>query len=130
MGKYLLDTDTVIFTIKRKPIHVRRKFNAHTGEMCISTVTLSELMYGAENSFDPSKNLNAVEGFAYRVNVLDYDTYAARHFGQLKNELKGNLIGSYDLMIAAHARSKGLILVTNNIREFARVPGLRIENWI
>ena len=130
MNKFLLDTDTVIFTIKRKPIQIRRKFNIHAGEMCISTITFSELLYGAENSSDPRKNLSAVEGFASRVSVLDYDVYAARQFGQLKNELKGNLIGSYDLMIAAHARSKGLILITNNTQEFSPVPGLRIENWI
>ena len=129
MYKYMLDTDIIIYTIKKKPSHVRRMFNVHSGEMCISTVTLGELLFGAENSSDPKKNMDVVEGFVARVNVLDYDYDAARQFGQLKEELKRNPIGGYDLMIAAHARSTGLILVTNNVREFKRVPGLRIKNW-
>lgn len=130
MDKYMLDTDTVIYTMKRKPVSVKQRFNAHVGELCISTVTLSELYYGAENSSKPTQNLAAVESFAARVNVLDYGMSSARQFGQLKLELKGQLIGAYDLMIAAHARSIGLILVTNNKKEFGRVPGLRIESWV
>ena len=130
MDKYMLDTDTVIYTMKRKPLNVRKKFNVHQGEMCISAVTLSELFYGAENSSNPSQNLITVESFAARLNILNYGANAARQFGQLKHELRGQTIGAYDLMIAAHARSLGLIVVTNNTREFARVAGLRTENWV
>jgi tRNA(fMet)-specific endonuclease VapC len=130
MNQYMLDTDIVIYTMKRKPPGVKQMFNVHAGEVCISVVTLGELYFGAENSSSPQHNMHVVEGFAARMNVLDYGRGAARQFGQLKRELKGKLIGAYDLMIAAHARSLGLILVTNNVIEFERVPGLRIENWV
>jgi tRNA(fMet)-specific endonuclease VapC len=131
MLKYMLDTNICIFTIKNKPEQVRELFNLHQGQLCISSVTLMELIYGAEKSASPEKNLTVVEGFAARVAVLDYDALAAEHTGQLRAELAkaGKPIGPYDQMIAAHARSQGLIIVTNNVREFERVPGLRIEDW-
>lgn len=129
MIKFLLDTDISIYTIKRRPHEVRRRFNIHAGTMAISTVTLGELLFGAENSSDPKRNILDVEGFAGRLHILEYDAAAARQFGQLKHELQGQIIGAYDLMIAAHARSLGLVLVTNNLREFSRVPGLRVESW-
>ena len=130
MESFMLDTDISIFTIKRKPPQVRRMFNIHSGELCISSVTLAELYFGAENSSDPGKNLEVVEGFAARVEVLSFDHAAARQYGQLRNELRGNQIGPYDMMIAAHARSRGLVLVTNNVTEYKRVLGLRVENWV
>jgi tRNA(fMet)-specific endonuclease VapC len=130
MIKFLLDTDISIYTIKRKPLEVRRMFNIHSGEIGISTVTLGELLYGAANSKNQRTNLDIVEGFASRVEVINYSAAAAYQFGQLKQELKGQTIGPYDLMIAAHARSLGLILITNNTKEFDRVAGLRIENWV
>ena len=105
-------------------------FNIHSGEMSISAVTLGELLYGAENSKNPKENKMVVEGFAGRLEVLSYDASSAHQFAQLKHEMSHSLIGAYDLMIAAHARSFGLILVTNNIKEFERVPGLRVENWV
>ena len=129
MEAYMLDTDISIYTIKRKPPQVRRMFNIHSGELCISSVTLGELYFGAENSSDPGKNLKVVEGFAARVAVLSFDFAAARQYGQLRHELLGNPIGPYDMMIAAHARSRGLVLVTNNVAEYERVEGLRVENW-
>jgi tRNA(fMet)-specific endonuclease VapC len=91
-----------------------------------------ELIYGAEKSAAPEKNLNVVEGFSARLDVLDYDDEAAIHTGQLRAELArlGQPIGPYDQLIAGHARSQGLILVTNNLREFQRVPGLRVEDWV
>jgi len=91
-----------------------------------------ELIYGAEKSALPEKNLAVVEGFTARLDVLDYDALAAEHTGQLRAELAkaGTPIGPYDQMIAGHARSRGLIVVTNNVREFQRVPGLRIEDWV
>ncbi|MCW6023230.1 tRNA(fMet)-specific endonuclease VapC [Serratia marcescens] len=131
MLKYLLDTNTCIFTIKNKPAHVRERFGLNTSRMCISSVTLMELIYGAEKSQAPERNLAVLEGFIARLDVLNYDAPAAAHSGQIRAELsrQGLPIGPFDLMIAGHARSQGLIVVTNNTREFARVDGLRIEDW-
>lgn len=126
----MLDTDISIYTMKRKPLDVRRMFNIHSGEICISTVTLGELIYGAESSENSRANLKSIEGFAGRLEVLSYDEAAAHQFGQLRQELREQNIGPYDFMIAAHARSLGLTLVTNNKNEFERVDGLRIENWV
>lgn len=99
--------------------------------MCISTLTLAELFYGVEKSAHPARNLAEVEGFAARLEVLDFDGHAAAHTGQIRAELArtSTPIGPYDQMIAGHARSRGLIVVTNNRREFDRVPGLRVEDW-
>ena len=132
MLKYILDTNIVIYTIKNKPEKVREAFKEHYGQLCISTVTLMELIYGAEKSSNPSRNLADIEGLAARMDVMDYDSEAAAHTGQIRAELAqlGKPIGPYDQMIAGHARSMGLILVTNNEKEFKRVPGLRIENWV
>lgn len=131
MLKFMLDTNICIFTIKNRPEHVREAFNAHHGQLCISTVTLMELVFGAEKSSNPQRNLAVIEGFAARLEVLKYDWEAAANTGQLRAELAklGTPIGPYDQMIAGHARSLGLVLVTNNTREFERVPGLRIEDW-
>ena len=131
MLKYMLDTNICIFTIKNRPQQVREAFGRHAGQLCISTVSLMELIYGAEKSASPEKNLPVVEGFAARLEVLAYDAVAAAHTGQLRAELagKGTPIGPYDQLIAGHARARGLILVTNNRREFDRVPGLRVEDW-
>lgn len=132
MLKYMLDTNICIFTIKQRPSSVRDMFKRHHGQMCISTVTLMELVYGAEKSSNPERNLADIEGFAARLEVLKYDEDAAAHTGQLRSELAkaGTPIGPYDQMIAGHARSQGLIMVTNNRREFDRVPGLRVEDWV
>jgi len=131
MLKYMLDTSICIFTIKNRPQQVRDAFNRHHGQLCINSVSLMELIYGAEKSESPERNLAVVEGFAARLEVLPYDTLAASHTGQLRAELarSGTPIGPYDQLIAGHARSRGLILVTNNRREFDRVPGLRVEDW-
>lgn len=131
MLKYMLDTNICIFTVKNRPAHMREVFNRHHGQMCISAVSLMELIYGAEKSASPERNLAVVEGFAARLDVLPYDEIAASHTGQLRAELakSGTPIGPYDQMIAGHARSRGLIIVTNNRREFDRVPGLRVEDW-
>ncbi|MFN3506425.1 MAG: tRNA(fMet)-specific endonuclease VapC [Allorhizobium sp.] len=131
MLKYMLDTNICIFTVKNRPAHMREVFNRHHGQMCISAVSLMELIYGAEKSASPERNLAVVEGFAARLDVLPYDEIAASHTGQLRAELakSGTPIGPYDQMIAGHARSRGLMVVTNNRREFDRVPGLRVEDW-
>lgn len=131
MLKYMLDTNICIFTVKNRPTHMREVFNRHHGQMCISAVSLMELIYGAEKSASPERNLAVVEGFVARLDVLPYDEIAASHTGQLRAELakSGTPIGPYDQMIAGHARSRGLIIVTNNRGEFERVPGLRVEDW-
>jgi len=131
MLKYMLDTNIAIYTLKNRPTRVRAAFKKHAGEMCLSSVSLGELIYGAEKSAQVERNLTVIEGLAARMKVQSFDTQAAMHFGQLRAELakSGRLIGPYDMMIAGHARALGLILVTNNRREFDRVPGLRVENW-
>jgi tRNA(fMet)-specific endonuclease VapC len=132
MLTHLLDTNIVIYVIKRRPVEVLDSFNANATRMAISVVTLAELLHGAEKSSRPAANLAVVEDFASRLEVLPYTAKAAQHYGQIRAALEraGAPIGVNDLHIAAHARSEGLILVTNNIAEFERVPALRIENWI
>ncbi|KQS59373.1 plasmid maintenance protein [Rhizobium sp. Leaf371] len=131
MLRYMLDTNICIYTIKNRPPAVRDAFNRHSGQLCISAVSLMELLYGAEKSVSPAANLQVVEGFAARLDVLPYDELAAGHTGQLRAELSraGTPIGPYDQLIAGHARSRGLTLVTNNRRDSTRVPGLRVEDW-
>lgn len=132
MLKYMLDTNIVIYTMKNRPQAVREAFQRHYGQMCISSVTYMELVYGAERSSNPERNLNEIEGFAARLEVLPYDNGAAVHTGQIRAELaaKGMPIGPYDQMIAGHARSMGFVVVTNNRKEFNRVDGLRLEDWV
>lgn len=132
MIKYMLDTDTCIYTINRKPAHLKRIFNTHIGQMCISSVTWGELICGAEKSEAVERNLDQLQGFAARLEILHFGEHEAAQFGQIKAELElaGQPIGSYDMMIAGHARSAGLVLVTSNLREFKKVKGLRLENWV
>ena len=132
MLKYMLDTNIVIYVIKNRPSKLKALFKRNSGLMCISAVTFGELVYGAEKSAQTERNLADIEAMAARLEVLSLDISAATHFGQLRAELakSGKQIGPYDQMIAGHARSLGLILVTNNTKEFKRVPGLRIDNWI
>ena len=132
MLKYMLDTNIVIYTMKNKPDSVRERFKKHHGRMCISSITYMELVYGAERSSNPDRNLMSLEGFVARIDALPLDYSAAAHGGQTRAELArlGMPIGPYDQLIAGHARSQGLVLVTNNEKEFARVPGLRTENWV
>ena len=131
MLQFLLDTNIIIYTIKNRPPGVRAFFEQHEGRMAVSSVTLGELVFGAERSSKPQANLAIEESLLARMDVLPFDDAAAYHFGQIRSELyrSGQPIGPLDMMIAGHARSRGLILVTNNAREFARVSGLRIENW-
>ena len=128
----MLDTNMVIYTIKNRPNQVRETFKQHQDQMCISAVTWGELIYGAEKSSHPERNLADIEQMAARLEITPFETLAAAHFGQLRAELYriGKPIGPYDMMIAGHARSMGFILVTNNLKEFERVPGLRVENWV
>ena len=132
MIKFLLDTNIVIYVLKKRPLEVLKIFNANASRMAISSITLSELIYGAEKSANIAKNLEAIEDFVSHLEVLPYDARASQHYGQIKAALekKGKIIGESDIHIAAHAISQGLILVTNNLKEFKRVPNLALENWV
>ncbi|AVO49609.1 VapC toxin family PIN domain ribonuclease [Melaminivora suipulveris] len=130
--RYLLDTNIVIYVLKRRPIEVLSLFNQHASRMAISAITLAELVHGAEKSSQPSANLAVIDDFCSRLEVLPYGSKAAQHYGTIRAELErlGQPIGVNDLHLAAHARSEGLAMVTNNVREFGRVPGLVVENWV
>ena len=132
MLKFMLDTDIAIFVIKRRPMALQPVFNAYDGQLAISSITLSELLHGVEKSSNPKKNRDNVESFISRLEVLEYTPKASAHYGDIRADLerKGQIIGVNDMHIAAHARSEGLIAVTNNVREFGRVDGLRVENWL
>ena len=132
MLRYLLDTNIVIYVLKRRPAEVLATFNANASRMAISSITLAELMHGAEKSSRVSENLTAIEDFCSRLVVLPYGSKAAQHYGAIRASLEklGRPIGVNDLHIAGHARSEGLVLVTNNRAEFERVPALEVENWV
>ena len=132
MLKYLLDTNIVIHVIKQRPRIALDRFNREHGHMAVSSITLAEMIHGAEKSNDPSRNLAAVEDFCSRLVVLAYGEKAAWHYGSIRAALEkmGMTIGVNDLHIAGHARSEGLTLVSNNLREFERVPGLTLDNWV
>ena len=132
MLRYLLDTNIVIYVLKRRPIEVLSLFNENASRMAISAITLSELFHGAEKSTRVGNNLVAIEDFCSRLEVLPYGAKAAQHYGAIRAGLEktGQPIGVNNLHIAAHARSEGLVVVTNNVGEFARVPALQVENWV
>ncbi len=130
--EYLLDTDICIYIIKKKPAEVFEKFkNLAIGDVGISSITLAELQYGIEKSSNAEKNRGALEKFLTPIEVIDYGYDATFEYGKIRAELeiKGIQIGPLDMLIASHAKSLGVILVTNNMREFQRIAGLRIENW-
>ena len=132
MLRYLLDTNIVIYVLKRRPPELRSIFNANAGRMAISSITLAELIHGAQKSQHVNENLSAIEDLCSRLDVLPYGAKAAQHYGAIRAALEkiGQSIGVDDLHIAGHARSEGLILVTNNLSEFERVPALELENWV
>ncbi|MDK1702639.1 tRNA(fMet)-specific endonuclease VapC [Serratia rubidaea] len=130
MITHMLDTNIVIYVIKRRPREVLAVFNQHAGKMAISAVTYGELVHGVEKSARQVENLRVVEDFVSRLDVLPYTDKAAAHYGNIRAglERKGTPIGVNDLHIAGHARSEGLVLVSNNLHEFACIDGLRLEN--
>jgi len=132
MFKYLLDTNILIDAIKNRPASLRERFTRCHGQMAMSSVSLLELVYGAEKSAAPDRNLRDIEGLTARMDVLPFDAAAATHAGRIRAELAraGTPIGPHDQMIAGHARGLGLTLVSNNLREFERVQGLLMENWV
>ncbi len=132
MARYMLDTDTCSYIMKRSsPPVLRRLRHVPVTDVCMSVITKSELLYGVEVSPRRSQDLAALAAFLPYVEVLDFPDDAASHYAEIRADLKkrGALIGANDLLIAAHARSLGLKLVTNNTAEFGRVKGLAIENW-
>lgn len=131
MIRFMLDTNIVVHTMRNRPDRVRRAVNLHARELCISSITYSELVNGAMRSEQTERNLADVEGFVSHLDVLPFDRTDATHGGEIRAEMagRGRSIGGYDALIAGHARAKGLILVTNNMREFRTIPGLRLENW-
>ena len=131
MLTYMLDTNICIYVMKNYPPTLQDKFNSLAEQICISSITLGELHYGAEKSARRADNLTAIEHFVARLDVLPFDAKAAAHYGQVRAELEraGTPCGPHDMQIGGHVRSEGLIVVTNNLREFSRMPGVRVENW-
>lgn len=130
---YMLDTNICIYLIKRKPAAVLERFRQTTiSEISISSITLSELFYGVSKSAKPEQNFMALAQFAAPFEILPFDSEAAQFYGDLmaRLEKQGAPIGSLDMLIAAHALSVTSTLVTNNEKEFNRVPGLKVENWV
>jgi tRNA(fMet)-specific endonuclease VapC len=132
MLRYMLDTNICIYVIKSRPAGLRERFNSLADQLCISAITLAEIIYGAEKSARPVENLAIIEQFVARLDVLSFGERGATHYGQLRAELEraGHPVGIHDMMIGGHARSEGLTLVSNNLREFQRMEGLRLENWV
>jgi tRNA(fMet)-specific endonuclease VapC len=132
MLEYMHDTNICIYVIKNRPAALRERFDQLAEALCISVITLGELRYGVEKSARRTESLQAVEQFTARLEVVPFSPRAAAHFGQIRAELAkaGTLCGAYDTLIGAHARSEGLMLVTNDVREFERIPGLLVVNWV
>lgn len=131
--KFMLDTNICIHVIKNRPESVLSRFTEHTPQdMCISTITLAELEYGVCKSAFPERNRLALTLFLSGITVVPFDSSAAIEYGNIRTalEAKGTPIGPNDMLIAAHAKSLGLSIITNNTREFARVDGLSLENWV
>ena len=130
--KYMLDTNIIVYAINQRPAGVLSKLRSRDpADICISAITQAELEYCVCHSSRPTQNKLALTLFLSGITVLPFDSGAAEAYGDIRNDLKnkGTPIGANDLLIAAHARSQGLILVTNNTKEFRRVEGLAIENW-
>ncbi len=131
MLRYMLDTNLCIRVLRDRPETLRERFNREADGLCISTIILTELLYGAAKSVRPERNRLEVERFAARLEVLPFDVEAAGHAAEIRAKLErlGQSIGGYDVLIAGHARSRGFIVVTGNLGEFNRVEGLRCEDW-
>ena len=129
----MLDTNICIYIIKNRPVNVLKKFkNFNMGDLAISSITVSELYYGAYKSKYTEKNLKALEDFLYPFDIIEFDENAAVEYGKIRASLekKGEIIGGLDMLIAASAKSQEMILVTNNTKEFSRIDNLEIENWV
>lgn len=130
--RYLLDTNICIYIAKNAPPAVRRRMELHAAsDMAMSVITWGELIFGAEKSQSRARALATIDQLAGLIAIRDMPRDAARHYGEIRAALEqsGQPIGGNDLWLAAHARAEGLVMVTNNTREFLRVPGLLVENW-
>lgn len=130
---WLLDTNTCIYIIKQKPVSVFERFKTiPPGQIALSVITLAELEYGARKSAAVDKNLAALHLFSITFDILPFDYNATKSYGIIRADLeaRGTPIGPLDMLIAAHASSLNYVLVTNNVKEFSRVNGLQIENWV
>jgi tRNA(fMet)-specific endonuclease VapC len=131
--RFLLDTNIIIYTIKRRPPQVAARFAERlAGELCLSSISMAELLFGAAKSQHAIKALAAISSIAEALEVVPFDDAAASAYGPLRATLErqGTPIGALDTLIAAHALALGATLVTNNLREFEKVPGLLLENWV
>jgi len=131
--RFMLDTNIIAYAKNHRPESVLRRFMQYAPEdMCISSITMAELEFGVCNSSRPEQNRLALMTFLSRIAVVPFDADAAREYGIIRAELtrNGSLIGANDLLIAAHAKALGLTLVTHNTREFFRVDGLKVEDWV
>jgi len=129
----MLDTNICIYIIKKKPLKVFKKFQSLSiGDICISSITFAELQYGICKSLQKEKNKIALINFVAPIEILPFSDKSAVQYGEIRHELEnsGHVIGAYDLLIAAHALSENLILITNNIKEFQKIPKLRLQNWV
>ncbi len=133
--KYMLDTNICVFVLRNKAnqaINVIRNIKKHkANDICISAITYAELMHGVEKNVNPDKKRLALLLFLSSIGVLDFNQDAADEYGKIRANLEkqGNIIGTMDMLIAAHAKSQGLTIVTNNTKEFMRVDGLEVEDW-
>ena len=131
--KFMLDTNIIAYAKNNRPEQVLKQFMKYKPEdLCISAITMAELEYGVCNSTKPAQNRLALLTFLSNISIVPFDAAAAREYGDIRHVLKsiGELIGANDMLIAAHARSMNLTLITNNTREFERVPDLKLENWV
>jgi tRNA(fMet)-specific endonuclease VapC len=130
--EFMLDTNTCIYIIKQKPPKVLKHFKAYSiGEIGMSSITLAELRFGVEKSQHIQKNQEALDAFILPLEIADFDEKAAKVYGEIRAALEktGNLIGSMDMLIGAHALSLGLTLITNNVREFRKIKHLKVIDW-
>ena len=130
--RYMIDTDICIYVQKKKYPHVLEKFKKKFSQICISAVTYAELAAGVEKSEQKEKNAVALNDFTGFLEIVPFGTEEAKEYGNIRAKLEksGKVIGNNDMMIAASAKVHNMILITNNVREFERVSGLRLENWI
>jgi tRNA(fMet)-specific endonuclease VapC len=132
MLRYLLDSNLLIEVLRRRPPKLRAKFNREASALATSSIVVSELIFGALISARPAENREEVERLISRLEILSFDPPAAEHAADIRAQLqrKAQPIGAYDVLIAGHARSLGLELVTANLREFSRVQGLKVRAWL
>ena len=130
---YMLDTNMIIYAMNGRPDQLKKLFMKFgKNDLCISAIAMAELEFCVSNSSRINSNRDNLYRFISGFEIMPFDSNAAREYGDIRADLKrkGQMIGSNDMLIAAHAKSLGLTLVTNNIREFSRVDGLKVENWL